>query len=245
MERITDIATKTALVTGAAGLIGTACVAGLLARGWRVAALDADGPGLQALGAPAGGDLLRLTVDVSDEDAVARAIGEMSDWSDRLDLLVNNAGVADPVSGPVEALDIAEWNRRLAVNLTGPFLATKHCTPMLRAARGSIGNVTSTRATMSEPQTEAYAAAKGGLVALTHATAISLGPDIRVNAVAPGWIADDDDLRDIDHAQHPAGRVGRPGDVADAVIYLAGAGFATGTVLTLDGGMSRKMIYAE
>jgi NAD(P)-dependent dehydrogenase (short-subunit alcohol dehydrogenase family) len=110
---------------------------------------------------------------------------------------------------------------------------------------------------MSEPNTEAYSATKGGIVALTHALANSLGPDVRVNAIAPGWIATDawqpraerkqPELRKVDHEQHPVGRVGRPEDVAALAAYLASseAGFATGQVFTLDGGMSTKMIYAS
>jgi NAD(P)-dependent dehydrogenase (short-subunit alcohol dehydrogenase family) len=121
---------------------------------------------------------------------------------------------------------------------------TRSAVPLMGKG-ASIVNMASTRAFMSEPETEAYAASKGGLVALTHALAISLGPKIRVNAIAPGWISGDGDLRPVDHEQHPVGRVGRPGDVAEAILYLASAGFMTGQVLVLDGGMSRKMIYAE
>ncbi|MFN4186336.1 MAG: SDR family oxidoreductase, partial [Hyphomonas sp.] len=106
-------------------------------------------------------------------------------------------------------------------------------------------NMASTRAFMSEPETEAYAASKGGLVALTHALAVSLGPKIRVNAIAPGWIAAPEGLSESDHAQHPVGRVGRAEDIAKAVLYLVEAGFVTGQVLTVDGGMTRKMIYAD
>ena len=98
---------------------------------------------------------------------------------------------------------------------------------------------------MSEPETEAYAATKGGLVALTHALAISLGPDVRVNAVAPGWISGADDLRDVDHAQHPAGRVGKAEDIANMVLFLLNPenSFITGQNFIIDGGMTRKMIY--
>lgn len=103
----------------------------------------------------------------------------------------------------------------------------------------------STRAMMSEGGDFAYAAAKGGMVGLTQALAVQLGPRVRVNAIAPGWITDADDLRPEDHRQHPAGRVGRPQDIVDAVLYLAQAGFVTGEVLTIDGGMTRKMIYAD
>ena len=103
---------------------------------------------------------------------------------------------------------------------------------------------------MSEPGAEAYAAAKGGIVALTHALAVSLGADrIRVNCVSPGWIATSsyDALRDVDHAQHPAGRVGKPEDVARACLYLTDPAndFVTGVNLVVDGGMTRRMIYAE
>ena len=134
---------------------------------------------------------------------------------------------------------------------------SKHATPHLRAQRGTIINITSTRAFMSEPNNEAYATTKAGLIGLTHALASSLGPDVRVNAIAPGWIATDawrprgqraqPELRDIDHAQHLVGRVGRPEDIAGLCAYLASsdAGFITGQVFTVDGGMTRKMIYEE
>ena len=180
--------------------------------------------------------------DVSDETSVAGAFGELG-W-DALDLLVNNAGIASPSNATISDLTLAEWRRVTDSHLTGAFLMTRSAVPMMGAG-ASIVNMASTRAFMSEPQTEAYAALKGGLVALTHALAISLGPKIRVNAIAPGWISGEDELRPVDHEQHPVGRVGRPQDIADAVLYLASAGFVTGQVLVVDGGMTRKMIYSE
>ena len=107
-------------------------------------------------------------------------------------------------------------------------------------------NIASTRALQSEPDTEAYAAAKGGVVALTHALAMSLGPEVRVNCVSPGWIdTGKNEISRADHAQHPVGRVGRPQDVAELVAFLLSdaAGFATAQNYVLDGGMARKMIY--
>jgi NAD(P)-dependent dehydrogenase (short-subunit alcohol dehydrogenase family) len=162
----------------------------------------------------------------------------------RLDALVNNAGIASPGNGPVEKLALTQWNRRIGVNLTGAFLMTKHAAPHLRRVRGAIVNIASTRALQSEPDTEAYAASKGGLVALTHALAMSLGPQVRVNCVSPGWIAHAP-VKKRDHAQHPVGRVGRPEDVAELVAFLISdaAGFATGQNYVLDGGMTKKMIY--
>jgi len=142
----------------------------------------------------------------------------------------------------------------LAVNLSGPMLLAKHCAPYLRAHNGSIVNLASTRARQSEADSEAYAASKGGLLALTHALAISLGPEIRVNAVSPGWIDARDPsarraepLADADHAQHPAGRVGTVEDVAAMVAWLLSrnAGFVTGQEFVVDGGMTKKMIYTE
>ncbi|HKJ95292.1 MAG TPA: SDR family oxidoreductase, partial [Gammaproteobacteria bacterium] len=149
------------------------------------------------------------------------------------------------------------WDRRLRVNLTGAFLGVKHAAAELRARGGAVVNVASTRALQSEPNTEAYAASKGGLLALTHALAVSLGPDVRVNAVSPGWIdtsaseSDPDphaaDLGPRDHAQHPVGRVGRPQDVADTIAWLLSpsAGFVTAQNIVVDGGMTRRMIYED
>lgn len=226
---------KTIVVTGAASGIGRGIAVDYAAAGWRVFGLDVDAVTLDGV--------TGVVCDVGDEESVAAA------WRgiDACDLLVNNAGIADPHRGPVEDLSLADWRRVTDSHLTGAFLMCRAAVPRLRAAKGAIVNMASTRAAMSEPNSEAYAASKGGIVALTHALAISLGPDVRVNAIAPGWIVTEgwDDLRDVDHAQHPVGRAGRVADIVDAVRYLGEAGFVTGQVLTVDGGMTRKMIYAE
>jgi len=225
---------KVALVTGGAQGIGAGIAALLGARGWQVAVADLRQ-------AP---DFFSIRCDVGREASARAAIAKVIRRFRRLDALVNNAGIADPDSGPVEKLRLTEWNRRIGTNLTGPFLMAKHAAPHLRRARGSIVNVASTRALQSEPNNEAYAASKAGLIGLTQALALSLGPDVRVNCVSPGWIAHAP-VRRKDHAQHPVGRVGRDADVAELVAYLVSdaAGFVTGQNFVIDGGMTKKMIY--
>lgn len=226
-----------AVVTGGARGIGKAVAEALAGRGWQVAVAD-----LHAV--KGSSELAYLKCDVSREASVRACIGAVVKRFGRLDGLINNAGIAHPHIRPVEKLPLAEWNRLIGVNLTGAYLMAKHAVPHLRRARGAVVNIASTRALQSEPDTEAYAASKGGLVALTHALAMSLGPEVRVNCISPGWIAHQP-VRRKDHAQHPVGRVGAAQDVAELVAYLLSdaAGFVTGQNFVLDGGMTRKMIY--
>lgn len=243
---------RVALVTGAARGIGEGVARWLLEHGWRVALCDLAGSQGAEVAAALGEHAAFVAMDVADETQVARGVGAVIERFGRLDALVCNAGVASPHSGPLQELALEQWNQVLAINLSGPMLLAKHCATHLRATGGAIVNMASTRASQSEPESEAYAASKGGLIALTHALAISLGPSIRVNAVSPGWI----DSRDAaqraseplsveDHAQHPVGRVGQVEDVAALVAWLLSpeAGFVTGQELVTDGGMTRKMIY--
>jgi NAD(P)-dependent dehydrogenase (short-subunit alcohol dehydrogenase family) len=231
-------ASKVALVTGGARGIGDAVAHALALRGYEVAVADLRPGSARAF--------FFLRCDVAKEPSVRACVGATVKRFGRLDALVNNAGLASPGDAPVDKLSLADWNRRLAVNLTGAFLMTKHCAPHLRRSRGAIVNIASTRALQSEPDTEAYSASKGGLVALTHALANSLGPQVRVNCVSPGWIdVGKSKLSKADHEQHPAGRVGRPQDVAELVAYLVSdeAAFVTAQNFVIDGGMTKKMIY--
>ena len=255
---------RTAIVTGGAQGIGKGIVEQLLAEGWRVAALDKDGEAVDDLARETPvPELLALQTDISREDDVTKAFKAIVDWTDKagapsgLDLLVSNAGLADPVSGPIEDLDLERWRLWQDSHVTGAFLMVRSAVPLLRERGGAIVLMASTRALQSEPECEAYATAKGGLCAMAHALAISLGPDIRVNAILPGWIETgpwqkaserhEAEHRDIDREQHPVGRVGTVRDIAATVSFLAseGAAFITGQQIVVDGGMTRKMIYAE
>jgi len=227
------------LISGGARGIGAAIAARFARDGWRVVVADRD---------PAAGPkgIRAVTCDVADEHEVAVLLADVRSRAGRLDALVCNAGIM--IRKPIGDLALAEWSQVIGTNLTSAFLLVRASEPLLRAAKGAVVTIASTRARMSEPDTEAYAASKGGLVALTHALAISLGPDVRVNCISPGWIATHEPApRDADHAFHPAGRVGTPEDIAGLAAFLCGpeSGFITGAEFVVDGGVSRKMIYPE
>lgn len=234
---------KVALVTGAAHGIGEATALRLSADGWRVVVADVDRDGVDRIARQTGS--LAMACDVGREQDVQRVVDAALQLFGRIDAIVSNAGIN--VKGSLSQIDLATWNRVLAVNLTAAFLLARSAEQSLRAAKGAMVLISSTRAHMSEPETLPYSATKGGLVALTHALAMTLAPDVRVNCISPGWIDTGKwgPLRKEDHAQHPAGRVGRPEDIAGAVAYLLSddAGFITGQELIVDGGMTRKMIY--
>ncbi|MFP5501149.1 MAG: glucose 1-dehydrogenase [Candidatus Sericytochromatia bacterium] len=245
---------KVALVTGGGQGIGRAIAQAWVQEGGRVLLAEQDAEAGEEAALAIGASALFVETDVADEASARRAVEEAVAAFGGLDVLVNNAGIM--VEKPLAELSLAEWNRVLGVNLTGGFLMAKYASPHLAARLGAIVNIASTRATMSEPDTEAYAASKGGIVALTHALAISLGPEVRVNSISPGWIEVSEwkkrtkrqsaGLSEADHQQHPVGRVGRPEDVAALALFLADreqSGFATGQDFTIDGGMTRKMIY--
>lgn len=237
-------ATRVAMVTGAARGIGRGIAARLVRDGWQVVCLDRDEETLRATTKALGPSAHPLVVDVADEHAVGAATDAVRVHHKRLDALVCNAGIMR--RKPIAELSAAEFREVLDTNLVSTFLLARAAEPLLREARGAIVTIASTRARMSEPDTESYAASKGGLVALTHALAVSLGPEVRANVVSPGWIdVGGEELREIDHAQHPAGRVGTPEDVASLVAWLVGpeSGFVTGAEFVVDGGMTRKMIY--
>ena len=234
-----------AVITGGAKGIGRAIARHLLSSGWQVGIIDLPDSGLRRAFSRQRGVLV-IEGDVRNEETASDAVDAMVHRFRRLDAVVSNDGIM--IRKPLRRLTLAEWHRVLDTNLTAAFLLARAAEKPLRRAHGAIVTIASTRALMSEPNTESYSASKGGLVALTHALAISLAPDVRVNCVSPGWIETKDyaGLRRKDHRQHPAGRVGKPEDVAELVGWLLDAersGFVTGANFVIDGGMTRKMIY--
>ncbi|KAF0995864.1 Dihydroanticapsin 7-dehydrogenase [Geobacillus sp. TFV-3] len=244
---------KTAIVTGGANGIGKAIARAFAKQGANVAIIDRDVQNGEAIAAQLQSDGFKaifVAADVRKVDDIERFVREAAGRFGRIDYLINNAGVSRWKS-PYE-LTVEEWDDVLSTNLRSAFFASREAAKYMRrnAKGGAIVNIASTRALMSEPNSEAYAASKGGLVALTHALAVSFADDrIRVNVISPGWIETGDygQLRDIDHRQHPAGRVGKPDDIARACLYLCDEenDFITGANLVIDGGMTRKMIYIE
>jgi NAD(P)-dependent dehydrogenase (short-subunit alcohol dehydrogenase family) len=232
------------IVTGAARGIGRAIGERLAGNGARVTIVDEDPAGRAAAEALPGEGHTFLEGDVADPQTAERAVATALIAGGGLDGLVCNAGIM--ARRPLAELSLEAWRRVLDVNLTSAFLFAKAAQGYLQAVRGGIVLIASTRAHMSEPNTESYSASKGGLLALGHALAISLGPEVRVNCISPGWIdTSNGPLSADDHAQHPAGRVGKPEDVAALTAWLLGpeSGFVTGAEFVVDGGMTRKMIY--
>ncbi len=235
---------QTAIVTGAARGIGAAIALRLARDCWHVVAADIEtGDGADLVRA-AGGTV--VAADIGVEAGVKRVVAEALAATGRIDAIVSNAGIN--ANGALSETSLDAWNRVLAVNLTALFLLAREAEAELRRRKGAMVAIASTRAHMSEPDTLAYSASKGGVVALSHALAVTLGPDVRVNCISPGWIDTGKwgPLKASDHAQHPAGRVGTPEDVAAAVAFLLSGeqGFLTGAEIILDGGMTRRMIYS-
>ena len=220
---------KVAVVTGGAQGIGR-CIAGEFRKnGARVCVIDKQ---------PGAG----FTGDVADEATLRRFAETVIAECGHVDFLINNA--LPPMRG-IDECTWEEFNYALRVGVSAPFYLTKLFLPHF-APGAAIVNISSSRDRMSQPQTESYTAAKGGIAALTHALAVSLAGRVRVNSISPGWI--DTSFRRYtgpDATQQPAGRVGDPLDIANMALYLCSdkAGFITGENICIDGGMTRQMIY--
>ncbi len=222
---------KIAVVTGGCHGIGLACVRAFEREGARVAVIDTN-PAAEFVG------------DVGEREDLETFAAHIREKYGRVDCLVNNA---PPLMRGIESCSYEAFERALRVGVTAPFYLTKLLMPLFGEG-AAVVNISSSRDRQSMPGTESYTAAKGGISALTHAMAASLGPRVRVNSVSPGWI--DTEYRVYegpDAVQQPVGRVGNPDDIAEAVLFLCSprAGFITGENLTVDGGMTRLMIYHD
>lgn len=180
--------------------------------------------------------------DISSKEVLEDFAARILKKHDKIDCIINNAL---PLMKGIDECTYEEFQYALSVGITAPFYLTKLLQSNL-AEGASIVNISSSRDRMSQPQTESYTAAKGGIAALTHALAVSLAGKARVNSISPGWIDTAYTTYDgADATQHPAGRVGNPMDIANMVLFLCSekAGFITGENICIDGGMTRQMIY--
>lgn len=220
---------KVVVVTGGARGIGARTAQRFREEGARVEIID-----------KAEGDW--FVGDIADPSVLERFAAYVLERHGHINVLVNNALPA------MVGIDNCEWSDfvdALKVGVAAPFYLAKLFKDSFRPG-SSIVNISSTRDSMSQPQTESYTAAKGGIAALTHALAVSLAPRVRVNSISPGWINTTAEVFEgADAEQHPAGRVGRPDDIVSMILFLCSdeAGFITGENIVIDGGMSRQMIY--
>lgn len=220
---------RVAVVTGGAKGIGREIAAAFRREGARVRIIDAL-PNDDFIG-----DLADRQALDDFADLVIRECG-------RVDFLINNA---PPLSRGLDRCSYDEFNCALQVGVTAPFYLTQRFLPCFEPG-AAIVNISSSRDRMSQPNTESYTAAKGGIHALTHALAVSLSGRVRVNSISPGWIDTAfTEYNGPDALQHPAGRVGNPADVANLTLFLCSdkAGFITGENICIDGGMTHQMIY--
>ena len=182
--------------------------------------------------------------DISSEQVLRDFSEKVISMYGRVDCLINNA---IPLSKGLDSCTYDEFNYALRVGITAPFFLTQLFMPYF-AEGASIVNISSSRDRMSQPDTESYTAAKGGIAALTHAMAVTLAGRVRVNSISPGWIDTSfTEYTGADALQHPAGRVGNPLDIANMALFLCSdkAGFITGENICIDGGMTRQMIYHD
>jgi len=224
-----DFQNKVAVVTGGASGIGKCIAEEFRKKGAVVSVID-KAPGSHFVG------------DISDKAVLEAYAKEVIEHYGHVDYLVNNAL---PIMKGIDECTYEEFANALAVGVAAPFYLSKLFSPYFNAG-AAIVNISSSRDRMSQPQTESYTAAKGGIFALTHALAVSFAGKVRVNSISPGWI--DTSFQEYDGAdakQQPAGRVGNPLDIANAVLFLCSdnAGFITGENICIDGGMTRLMIY--
>ena len=233
---------KVCVVTGGTGGIGYHLSVGFAQQGYTVVCLDIEKH------RPLPDEIEFIQVDIADETQIIHAFQKIKEHYGTVHCLINNAGIAN-FEKPIQDTTAAEFDKVLSVNLRGNFLCSREFIKGNQGANfGRIINISSTRWLQNEPNWEAYGASKGGIVSMTSSLAVSLsGTGITVNTVSPGWICNEgyDSLPPEEHAQIPSGRVGKPGDIVNACLFLAHEdnGFVNGHNLVVDGGMVKKMIW--
>ncbi|KHF41766.1 SDR family NAD(P)-dependent oxidoreductase [Halalkalibacter okhensis] len=246
------MANRTVIVTGAGQGIGEAIAKAYGANGDRVIVTDVNEMKAQEVATNIienGGEAHARFCDVRNEEHILKIVAMVEQQYGEINILINNAGVSK-FKSPFD-LTIEEWDDIQHTNVRSVFLFSREVAKIMRKhKKGSIINLASTRAEMSEPHSEAYAASKGAIVALTHSLAASFQEDrIQVNSISPGWVhtGEKSELRQIDHDQHFSKRVGEPDDIARACLFLTDESnhFINGENITIDGGMTRKMIYEK
>ncbi|MBT2660024.1 SDR family oxidoreductase [Bacillus sp. ISL-45] len=241
---------KTVIITGGSKGIGKGIAEAFAIEKANVCIADIDETKAKELISrlkESGGQAVFYKTDVRKEEDLVSLVDHVIHDFGQIDVLINNAGVSR--FKPLFELTTEEWEDVVFTNLRSVFIGSREAARRMNEG-GRIINIASTRAAMSEPNSEAYASSKGGIVALTHALAASLQEKgITVNSISPGWIQTEgyDGLREEDHLQHWSNRVGKPEDIAKACLYLADPqnDFINGQDLVIDGGMTRKMIYEE
>jgi NAD(P)-dependent dehydrogenase (short-subunit alcohol dehydrogenase family) len=240
---------KVAIVTGGANGIGKAIVKQFCSQNYTVILVDKqeeEGLMLSRELEENGYSVIFKKCDVGNFTEVKGLFSDIKETFDKIDVLINNAGISKFKN--FWDMEEKDWHEVISTNLSSVFYFSKEAAPLMKELGGCIINMASTRSSMSEANTEAYSASKGGIFSLTHALAITLSEyNIRVNSISPGWIetGDYEALREVDHFQHPSNRVGKPEDVARACAFLCSEenNFINGENLVIDGGMTRKMMY--
>lgn len=224
-----DFENKVVVITGGAKGIGKAVAKAFKKEGADVVSIDIS-------------ETADYTGDIGDKNVLERFVKYVTDKYGHIDYLINNA---PPLMKGIAECSYEDFDYALSVGVKAPFYLSKLFAPHFNKS-GVIINISSSRDRMSQPQTESYTAAKGGIAALTHAMAVSFSGKLRVNSISPGWIDTDyTEYSGPDAYQQPAGRVGNPDDIANMILFLCSdkAGFITGENICIDGGMTKQMVY--
>lgn len=236
---------KRAVITGGARGIGKCLVESFASKGYEVFALDI----LENFNFKSE-NIHFFKVDLKDEREIKDVFQKIKHEFGEIHILINN-GAISKFNKSISEIEVEEFDRVIATNLRGSFICCKEFIQANKGANfGRIINIASTRFHQNEANWEAYGASKGGIISLTNTLCVSLsGTNITVNAVSPGWIETEEyeNLREIDHSQHPSGRVGKPKDIANVCLFLSDEenSFINGANILVDGGMTKKMIYEE